>query len=165
MTPEQARQAAYGPWEFHSEKWELAYTKRIDATIAALNACKSAAIFGRPPSERDFQRQYRRKPARCHRTRVSGRTIVMALRTDGNHRYSWMKNKRSSLVSRTRPRTLRRNMISRCRSAAFSVWFPTIPSGGIRAVRQNQRIIRCDARDPPFADHTCRRFVQVAAQA
>ena len=38
---EQARQAAYGPWEFHSEKWELAYIKRIDATIAAL---KSAGV-------------------------------------------------------------------------------------------------------------------------
>jgi hypothetical protein len=47
------------------------------------------------PRERNFQRQYRRKPARWHRTRVSGGTIVMALRTDGNHRYSWMKNKRS----------------------------------------------------------------------
>jgi hypothetical protein len=41
MTPEQARQAAYGPWDFHSEKWELAYVKRIDATIAAL---KSAGV-------------------------------------------------------------------------------------------------------------------------
>jgi hypothetical protein len=41
LTPEQARQAAYGPWEFHSEKWELAYIKRIDATIAAL---KSAGV-------------------------------------------------------------------------------------------------------------------------
>ena len=41
MTPEQVRQAAYGPWEFHSEKWELAYIKRIDATIAAL---KSAGV-------------------------------------------------------------------------------------------------------------------------
>jgi hypothetical protein len=41
MTPEQMRQAAYGPWEFHSEKWELAYIKRIDATIAAL---KSAGV-------------------------------------------------------------------------------------------------------------------------
>jgi hypothetical protein len=41
MTPEQARQAAYGPWEFRSEKWELAYIKRIDATIAAL---KSAGV-------------------------------------------------------------------------------------------------------------------------
>src|SRR5262245_43828814 len=25
MTPEQARHASYGPWEFHTEKWELAY--------------------------------------------------------------------------------------------------------------------------------------------
>jgi uncharacterized protein len=41
MTPEQARQAAYGPWEFQSEKWELAYIKRIDATIATL---KSAGV-------------------------------------------------------------------------------------------------------------------------
>ena len=41
MTPEQVRQATYGPWEFHSEKWELAYIKRIDATIAAL---KSAGV-------------------------------------------------------------------------------------------------------------------------
>src|SRR4051812_48324653 len=41
MTPEQARQAAYGPWDFHSDKWELAYIKRIDTTIAAL---KSAGV-------------------------------------------------------------------------------------------------------------------------
>jgi uncharacterized protein len=40
-TPAQARQADYGPWEFQSEKWELAYIKRIDATIAAL---KSAGV-------------------------------------------------------------------------------------------------------------------------
>jgi hypothetical protein len=38
--------------------------------------------------------------------------IVMALRTDGNHRYSWTKNKRSPFVSWTRPRTLRRSTIS-----------------------------------------------------
>src|SRR2546430_12251503 len=36
LTPTQARQADYGPWEFQSEKWELAYIKRIDETIAAL---------------------------------------------------------------------------------------------------------------------------------
>jgi lysophospholipase L1-like esterase len=41
LTPEQARQAAYGPWEFHTEKWELAYIRRVDATIAAL---KSAGV-------------------------------------------------------------------------------------------------------------------------
>src|SRR5260370_38057944 len=32
--------------------------------------------------------------------------IVMALRTDGNQRYSWMKNSRSLFVNWTRPRTL-----------------------------------------------------------
>ena len=43
---------------------------------------------------------------------LSGRTIVMALRIVGNHRYSWMKNKRSPSVRRTRPRTFRRSMTS-----------------------------------------------------
>ncbi len=35
-TTEQGRVAAYGPWEFHTEKWEAAYIKRVDATMAAL---------------------------------------------------------------------------------------------------------------------------------
>src|SRR5436190_15654361 len=34
LSPEQTRLAAYGPWEFHTEKWEAAYVKRIDATIS-----------------------------------------------------------------------------------------------------------------------------------
>ena len=38
LTPAQAREAAYGPWEFQSEKWEHAYIKRVDATIAALKS-------------------------------------------------------------------------------------------------------------------------------
>src|SRR5436309_6380785 len=38
LTQTQARQADYGPWEFQSEKWELAYIKRIDETIAALKS-------------------------------------------------------------------------------------------------------------------------------
>jgi hypothetical protein len=46
--------------------------------------------------------------------------ILIALRTDGNHRYSWMKNRRSLLVNRTRPRTFRCSTVSSCRSAAFS---------------------------------------------
>src|SRR5262249_10873424 len=37
---------------------------RTDATRAR----RSASIFGPPPRERDFQRQYRRKPVRCQRT-------------------------------------------------------------------------------------------------
>src|SRR6516162_8848290 len=64
------------------------------------------------PREWDFHRQYRRKPARCQRTRVSGRMIVMALRTDGNHRYSMTKKKRSPFVSWTRSLTLRCSTLS-----------------------------------------------------
>ncbi|HEY7661921.1 MAG TPA: DUF459 domain-containing protein [Xanthobacteraceae bacterium] len=52
MTPEQARQAAYGPWEFRSEKWEIAYTKRIDATIAALKSAGVPVIWVGLPSQR-----------------------------------------------------------------------------------------------------------------
>ena len=46
----------------------------------------STGTFGRPARERDFQRQYRRKPDRCQRTTVSGWMIVMAFNTDGNSR-------------------------------------------------------------------------------
>jgi uncharacterized protein len=53
MTPEQARQAAYGPWEFQSEKWEDAYIKRIDATIAALKSGGVPVIWVGLPSQRD----------------------------------------------------------------------------------------------------------------
>jgi hypothetical protein len=64
--------------------------------------------------------QYRRKPARCQRTSASGRMTVMTFRTDGNHRYSWIKNKRSLFVNLTRLCTIRRNTTTWCRSAAFS---------------------------------------------
>ena len=53
MTPEQARQAAYGPWEFQSEKWERAYIKRIDATIAALKSAGVPVIWVGLASQRD----------------------------------------------------------------------------------------------------------------
>jgi hypothetical protein len=52
LTPEQARQAAYGPWEFHTEKWELAYIKRVDATIAALKSAGVPVIWVGLPSQR-----------------------------------------------------------------------------------------------------------------
>jgi hypothetical protein len=52
LTPEQARQASYGPWEFHTEKWELAYIKRIDATIAALKSAGVPVIWVGLPSQR-----------------------------------------------------------------------------------------------------------------
>jgi nucleoside-diphosphate-sugar epimerase len=45
------------------------------------------------------------------------------------------------------------------------LWFPKSRSGRIRAVRQNQRIIRCDACDRPPTWNVCRQPVQVAAPA
>jgi hypothetical protein len=52
MTPEQVRQASYGPWEFHTEKWELAYIKRVDATIAALKSAGVPVLWVGLPSQR-----------------------------------------------------------------------------------------------------------------
>jgi hypothetical protein len=43
--------------------------------------------------------------------------------------------------------------------------FPKIQSGGIRAVRQNQRIIRCDVCDHPPACNVYSRSVQVTTPA
>ena len=48
----QARQADYGPWDFQSEKWETAYIKRIDATIAALKSAGVPVIWVGLPSQR-----------------------------------------------------------------------------------------------------------------
>ena len=53
MTPEQLRQATYGPWEFRSEKWELAYIKRIDAAIAALKSAGVPVIWVGLASQRN----------------------------------------------------------------------------------------------------------------
>jgi hypothetical protein len=50
--PAQARQAAQGPLEFQSEKWELAYIKRIDATIAALKSAGAPVVWVGLPSQR-----------------------------------------------------------------------------------------------------------------
>src|SRR5262249_27241204 len=47
-----ARQAATGPWEFHTEKWELGYIKRIDATIAALKSAGVPVFWVGLPSQR-----------------------------------------------------------------------------------------------------------------
>src|SRR5262245_46219600 len=52
LTPEQARQAAQGPWEFHTERWEIAYIRRVDAIIAALKSGGVPVIWVGLPSQR-----------------------------------------------------------------------------------------------------------------
>ena len=52
--------------------------------IAPIRVRSSAETFGLPTGLRDRQRQYARNPARCQRMIVSGLTIAMAPRTEGN---------------------------------------------------------------------------------
>jgi hypothetical protein len=50
--PEPARGAS-GTFEFHTEKWEAAYIKRIDATIAALKSANVPVFWVGLPSQRN----------------------------------------------------------------------------------------------------------------
>src|ERR1700730_4112027 len=49
--PDQGRTVWYS-FEFHSEKWEIAYIKRVDATIAALKSAGVPVIWVGLPSQR-----------------------------------------------------------------------------------------------------------------
>src|SRR3977135_3538718 len=54
--------------------------------ISWINLRFPSGTVGRPPRRRDFQRQYKRKPARCHLITVPGLTIASASRTRGKRR-------------------------------------------------------------------------------
>ena len=56
----------------------------------------SAGTAGQPGRDLDFQRQNNRKPARCHRTTVSGRTMASASQALGN---SWQTQPRTTLLT------------------------------------------------------------------
>jgi hypothetical protein len=49
--------------------------------ISRISLRISSGTVGLPPRVFDFHRQYKRKPARCHLTAVSGLTIAIASRT------------------------------------------------------------------------------------
>jgi hypothetical protein len=88
--------------------------------ISRLSCRTSRATLGLPGRRRDFQRQKVRNPARCHRTIVSGRTVVTASRTVGASRYSNTQIKRSKGVRAGRLGALRRRTFNWCRSAITS---------------------------------------------
>src|ERR1700719_1746855 len=46
--------------------------------ISRISLRISGGTGGRPPRGRDFQRQYKRKPARCHLMTIAGLTIASA---------------------------------------------------------------------------------------
>src|ERR1700738_340317 len=80
----------------------------------------SAETFGLPTRLRDRQRQYARNPARCQRMMVSGLTIAITSRTDGNQRYSQTNRKRSVLLRCGRFGVRRRSTLTCCRRTRFS---------------------------------------------
>ena len=80
--------------------------------ISRMSRRISGATLGLPACRRDFQRQNERKPARCQRTIVSGRTIVTAFRMDGASRYSRMKTRRSDILRTGRFVALRHSTLS-----------------------------------------------------
>src|SRR5215469_5763607 len=62
------------PWIFGAPQSEFSCARR------RIRRRTSSVILGLPPRGRDFQRQYRRKLARCQPTTVSGLTITSASR-------------------------------------------------------------------------------------
>jgi hypothetical protein len=91
-----------------SSPWMRGAPQKGFAKLISRISCRnSRATLGRP-GRRDFQRQKLRNPARCHRTIVSGRTIVTASRTVGASRYSNIKKSRSNALRAGRLGVLRR---------------------------------------------------------
>src|SRR4051795_3630817 len=81
--------------------------ERIARVISRISCRTSRGTLGLPGRRRDFQRQKLRNPARCHRTIVSGRTIVTASRTVGVSRYRNIKIRRSKVLRAGRLGVLR----------------------------------------------------------
>ena len=52
-TEQRGAQGNLGPFEFHSEKWEAAYVKRIDATITALKSAGVPVFWVSLPAQRN----------------------------------------------------------------------------------------------------------------
>src|SRR5262252_4494277 len=82
-------QEANSPWIFGAPQPVFSCAKR------RINARSSGVILGRPARGRDFQRQYRRKPARCQPPTGSGLTMTSASRQRDQNVRKTVKNSRS----------------------------------------------------------------------
>jgi hypothetical protein len=80
--------------------------------ISQISRRISSGTVGRPPRGRDFQRQNKRKPARCHSMTVSGLTIAKASNIFGAKRYKPTNIKRSNNPKVSRSGNFLRNTLS-----------------------------------------------------
>ena len=88
--------------------------------ISRINCRISVGTAGRPGPRLDFQRQNNRKPARCHRTTVSGRTMASASRAFGNRRQTQPRINLSTAKNDIRFGLPRRNTMICCLSTRTS---------------------------------------------
>jgi hypothetical protein len=88
------------------------YTQRMRVRISSLT-------FGRPPQDRDRQRQYSRKPARCHLITVSGFTMIRTSDHPGQRLRRVVQKKRSRRFRQGR-RCLRLSTATCWRNARIS---------------------------------------------
>src|SRR6478609_5104257 len=114
--------------------------------------------LGLPGRRRDFQRQKPRNPARCHRTIVSGRTIVIASRTPGESRYSNMKIRRSNDLRAGRLGVLRRSTFNWCRSAITSPSSERLDRKRSRRIHLSRLKISSTRRSSPDSDAQAKRM-------
>ena len=103
-----------------SSPW-IRYAHNGLAMLISRITCRiSAGTAGRPRRRLDFQRQNNRKPARCHLTTVSGRTMASASRVFGN---SWQTQPRTALSTVRNDSRLglpRRSTMISCRNTRIS---------------------------------------------
>ncbi len=88
--------------------------------ICRISSRISDGTAGRPTRRLDFQRQNKRKPARCHLTTVSGRTMASASRAFGNR---WQTQPRTTLSTVRNDNRLglpRRSTTTCCRNTRIS---------------------------------------------
>jgi hypothetical protein len=91
-----------------------------DLLISRINCRISVGTAGRPRRRLDFQRQNNRKPARCHRTTVSGRTMASASWAFGNRRQTHPRINLSTAKNDIRFGLPRRNTMICCLSTRTS---------------------------------------------
>src|SRR6266571_6047198 len=115
----------------------------------------SNGTVGRPLRDLDFQRQYALNPARCHRSRVSGLTIVSDAGTLGNNRHKPTKINRSVLLKAGLFGQVRRRTLICWRSIRFSASSATLDRNRPTSAHQiNLQKARIGQQHRPIRAHS-----------
>jgi hypothetical protein len=111
---------------------------RFSRDILMMRSCTAGLRCGRPPRERDFQRQHRRQPRRCQRTTGSGRTITGCSRPPAHQRRASTHISLSQRHSRARGRV----RVGRVRTAIWWRKSRFSRTGSCRGRTQTRMVVR-----------------------